>query len=120
MSKIVKTLIFLVIILFSITTLAFATDIDMNLENPNENPVDANTTSNAVDANSIDDTSDTNTMENPEEFQQDSISGTAAPSGVSSIAQENMSFSNILNILIITVGVILILLAIAILIRLKN
>lgn len=56
MSKIVKTLIFLVIILFSITTLAFATDIDMNLENPNENPVDANTTSNAVDANSIDDT----------------------------------------------------------------
>ena len=121
MSKIFKTLIFLFIIIFSISTLVFATDINMNLENPNENPVDANAIdSNSMDTNSIDNVSDTNTVENMDEFEQDTISGTAAPSGVSSIAQENMSFSNILNILVITVGVILILLAIAILIRLKG
>lgn len=71
---------------------------------------------------------DTNTIEtnnaennlNTEEPVTDDIGGTATPSNVSSIAQENMSFSNILNILIITVGIILILLAIAILIRLKS
>ena len=42
MSKFFKTLISLFIILSFTTTLAFATDINMNLENPNENIVDGN------------------------------------------------------------------------------
>ena len=36
MSKIFKTLVILFIILFSATTLVHATDINMNLENPNQ------------------------------------------------------------------------------------
>ena len=116
MSKFFKTLISLFIILSFTTTLAFATDINMNLENPNENIVDGN----SINANNINATANANTMENIDNFESDTISGTSAPSSVSSIAQENMSFSNILNILVITVGVILILLAIAILIRLRS
>lgn len=124
MSKIFKTLVILFIILFSATTLVHATDINMNLENPNQtntNLTDLNTTdTNSANAvNDIGDTTDTNTVAN-DNFGQDNIGGSVAPSGVSSIAQENMSFSNVLNILVITVGVILILLAIAILIRLRN
>ena len=125
MSKIFKTLVAFFIILFSTTTLVLATDINMNLSNQNDTVIDGNAVdSNSTDSNElINDTSSdvtnetTNTVDT---FQQDSLSGTVAPSSVSSIAQENMSFSNILNILIITVGVILILLAIAILIRLKG
>ena len=125
MSKIFKTLVVLFIILFSTTTLVLATDINMNLTNQNDTVIDGNAVdSNSTDSNElINDTSSdvtnetTNTVDT---FQQDSLSGTVAPSSVSSIAQENMSFSNILNILMITVGVILILLAIAILIRLKG
>ncbi len=125
MSKIFKTLVAFFIILFSTTTLVLATDINMNLSNQNDTVIDGNAVdSNSTDSNElINDTSSdvtnetTNTVDT---FQQDSLSGTVAPSSVSSIAQENMSFSNILNILMITVGVILILLAIAILIRLKG
>lgn len=126
MSKIFKTFIILFIIIFSTTTLVFATDINMNLESQSQtdsNSTDINSTDNA---NSIENTNTTDTnVENTndildENFQQDNIGGSVAPSGVSSIAQENMSFSNVLNILVITVGVILILLAIAILIRLKD
>ena len=125
MSKIFKTLVAFFIILFSTTTLVLATDINMNLSNQNDTVIDGNAVdSNSTDSNElINDTSSdvtnetTNTVDT---FQQDSLSGTVAPSSVSSIAQENMSFSNILNILMITVGVILILLAIAILIRLKS
>ena len=125
MSKIFKTLVSFFILIFSISTLVLATDINMNLSNQNDTVIDGNAVdSNSTDSNElINDTSSdvtnetTNTVDT---FQQDSLSGTVAPSSVSSIAQENMSFSNILNILMITVGVILILLAIAILIRLKG
>ena len=129
MSRIFKTLVILVIILFSVTTLVHATDINMNLENQNQTDTNSATDSNsvtdngnAVDSNTITDsnTVDTNDTLADDNFEQDNIGGSVAPSGVSSIAQENMSFSNVLNILVITVGVILILLAIAILIRLKN
>ena len=135
MSKIFKTLVILFIILFSATTLVHATDINMNLENPNQTDTNSTDLDTSTDnTNDIEDTSatDTNTNETTDtnaegtngslddNFEQDNIGGSVAPSGVSSIAQENMSFSNILNILIITVGVVLILLAIAILIRLKS
>lgn len=101
----------LLMMLFSITV--FASEIDMNLvsnETTEENV--------AVDINATVDNTATN--ETLPLSAADDIGGTAAPSGVSSIAQENMSFSNILNILLIAVGVILILLAIAILIRLRS
>lgn len=127
MLKISKKFIILVVlslILIGINTIVLATDINMNLpsddvttyENGTEtNNIDDNTTTNEIQNNNSDIT-DATDMSAP----QDDVGGTAAPSDVSSIAQENMSFSNILNILLITVGVILILLAIAILIRLKS
>ena len=114
MSKILKVIVLLLITLLFVNTVVMATDIDMNLGNDN-NGIDAN----AVDTNSVVDDS-TNANVTDVAGQSGDIGGTAAPSGVSSIAQENMSFSNILNIMVIAVGVILILFAIAILIWLKN
>ena len=118
----ILTIIFFVIFFFNTTVLA--TDINMNLPVEEESS-DTNTTdSNGSDTDVTDDSTangdESNVDETTESTMQDDIGGTAAPSEVSSIAQENMSFSNILNILVITVGVILILLAIAILIRLKG
>ena len=80
-----------------------------NLLNDTENSVNENET------NLVENTDSTDNIPS-----DDTIGGTAAPSDVSSIEQEDMSFSNILNILVITVGVVIILLAIAILIRLKS
>lgn len=79
----------------------YASDINMNLAS---NEVD----SNAVDENNIDDTNDP--------AAEDS---SVQPSSTGSVADEGLGFSNILSILLLTVGVILILLAIAIIIRLK-
>lgn len=123
-SKKAKILFFLFCVLIGINTIVLATDINMNL--PSD---DVSTYENGAEANNIDDNATTNEVQNDNSLitdatdmtqPQDDVGGTAAPSDVSSIAQENMSFSNILNILLITVGVILILLAIAILIRLKS
>lgn len=118
MSKILKILIMLFIILLMINTIVCATDINMNLSNESNNPADTNSIS---DSNIINDgTNSEQNSSNTLNSGTDNIGGAVAPSGVNSIAQENMSFSNILNILVITVGVILILLAVAILIRLKG
>lgn len=123
-SKKVKIIFILFIILIGINTIVLATDINMNL--PSD---DVTTYENGTGTNNIDDTTSTNEIQNDNSDiidatdmsePQDDVGGTAAPSDVSSIAQENMSFSNILNILLIAVGVILILLAIAILIRLRS
>ena len=112
MSKISKIFYITIIMIMFITTFSFATDINMNLI-PND--IDNSTVSGNDDLIG-NETQNTTTND----VATDDIGGIAAPSSVSSIAQENMSFSNILNILIITVGVVLILLAIAILVRLKS
>ncbi len=105
-----KIFIFFMIIMMLFSVTALAAEIDMNLvsDETGENTVNINA---ATDNSMANDTLPATTSGD--------IDGSAAPSGVSSIAQENMSFSNILNILVITVGVIIIFLAIAILIRLK-
>lgn len=134
MLKNFSIILFVLVLLLSISTVVLATDINMNLPVEEENLVseDGNLIGGDEPA-----TEDSNTIENIQDnlqystdgvqgatddtlAPQDDIGGDATPSSVSSIAQENMSFSNILNILIITVGVILILLAIAILVRLKS
>ena len=118
------------IIFFIFNTTALSTDINMNLPVDEDNSGEI-TNAESNEDNSVDSTNDGTTPEGEQNTNeitdltnegtlQNDIGGTAAPSGVSSIAQENMSFSNILNILVITGGVILILLAIAILIRLKG
>ena len=122
-AKKIKILFVLLMILLFINTIVFATDINMNLPAGDNDIVESDNNIN-TGINGTDNTeniqSDDSSYTNQTNTQfSDDIGGEAAPSSVSSIAQENMSFSNILNILLITVGVVLILLAIAILIRLK-
>lgn len=133
--KLISIILLVALLIFILNTCVKATDINMNL------PVESEENIVAEDGNLISGeepvAEGTNTTENTQaDLQnstdglqdatdttlapQDDIGGDATPSSVSSIAQENMSFSNILNILVITVGVILILLAIAILVRLKS
>ena len=116
MVKLSKISLIMLIILFLLGITVSATDINMNLTPDNTQAVTGNETNTGNQTTNTPTPNGTDTTISP----SDDIGGSVAPSGVSSIAQENMSFSNILNILIITVGVILILLAIAILIRLKN
>ena len=131
MLKNFSIILFVLVLLLSISTVVLATDINMNLPVEEENLVseDGNLIGGdeqaTEDSNIIGNTQDdlqysTDGVQGATDATQDDIGGDATPSSVSSIAQENMSFSNILNILIITVGVILILLAIAILVRLKS
>lgn len=112
MLKFSKIFILLIILMLLCSVTVFATEIDMNLQADTDEE-------NTVEINTTDDDTTTNDTLPASTSSDDDLSGSAAPSSVSSIAQENMSFSNILNILVITVGVIIILLAIAILIRLK-
>ena len=119
MTKIFKISIILFIALLLISTFSIATDINMNLT-AEENLLGENIVNDNSDETVPGDVDDETIPGDTADEITDALSGTAAPSAVNSIAQENMSFSNVLNILIITVGVILILLAIAILIRLKG
>lgn len=104
----------IILIMFSIFISfysVYASDINMNL-------VSNETNSNEIieDDNSIlvDDT--TNDVQTQLPTDTDSLT---PPSSVGTVAEEGLGLSNILSILLITVGVILILLAIAIIIRLK-
>lgn len=120
MLKTVKIIALLIVILISLNVTVFASEIDMNLpvDNSGDSTADINSVTTDSSNSSTTDESSANIISLPATTSGD-IGGSAAPSSVSSIAQENMSFSNILNILVITVGVIIILLGIAILIRLK-
>ena len=116
MSKSIKVL-SIVLIMFSFIVSfygVYATDINMNLPTVDQ---PSNITSLDNDQNieqSVEDivpsTVNVNTSSNTAEIQ---------PSNVSSIVEEGLGITSILSILLITVGVILILLAIAIIIRLK-
>ena len=113
MSKLIK-IFSIILIIFSILIsfygVVHATDINMNLtENVIENENIDETDENAiVDDNLVDDTQVTEYM------------STVIPaSAVTATVEEGLGLTNILSILLITVGVILILLAIAIIIRLK-
>lgn len=100
-----------VLIVFSIVFSfygVFASDINMNL-------VDNSIVSNTLDTNIQDENTTLPDIQTP----SDDLSGELSASGVNAVQEEGLSLSNILSILVITVGVILILLAIAIIIRLK-
>lgn len=77
------------------------------------NQVTDNTQNNTIDTNNIQDNTEPTTPDNPLDDMQ-----TLEPTTNDS-SNSGLSVTNIINILLITVGVILILLAIAIMIRLK-
>ena len=122
MTKKVLKILFIVLILFSFCiSHIYATDIDFNLQNneanTSEDPNNTEIPGNEVDENSIID----GNAEIPEEPIDSSTTGeTLNPAGISTAPESGLSVTNIINILLITVGVIIILLAIAIIIRLKN
>ena len=117
MKKSIKALAILFVILLFTLNISLATDINMNLEDTQS----TTTTSNVVDEdNLIEDTTD-----EANEIVDNGISTlTTTPSTtistLSSVPDETLSLTNILNILLIVVGVVLILLGIAILIRMHS
>ena len=123
-------IIFILFIIFSFcVSYIYATDIDLNLP-ANNTVADENTQNdetNTVDDNSVDTSeqdslpgddvssgSDTLPTSNILETQ------TMQPSAVTTVQNSGLGVTGIINILLITVGIVIILLAIAIIIRLKN
>lgn len=114
MTKIVKVLLIILMFGLFVVSFSYATDINMNLQ-PNNN-----STGYSSQENSIDDEDDyDNTLNNSVETDN-SIDQSTTVKSVSSVAEESFGLSQILNILLIVVGIVLILLAIAILIRLNS
>lgn len=115
MSKTLKIALVLFIILVSICSFSLATDIDMNITADDNNTTE-NITTNTVNNNTIEDEEDEiNNAITDTDNEYTTISSVKETS-----TDEGLSLSNVLNILLIVVGVVLILLAIAILIRLYS
>lgn len=107
MSKSIK-IFSIILIIFSLFISFYGvyatTDINMNLES--DEPI----------SNEITESNDVTNDETMSTTTQDTLT---PPTSVGAITEEGLTLSNILSILLITVGVVLILLAIAIIIRLK-
>ncbi|MFR0822970.1 MAG: hypothetical protein ACLU84_02135 [Clostridia bacterium] len=108
MSKLYKFIALFLVAFFTLfTTSCYATDINMNLTGENEQTPSSNT----VNTPSTNTNTSTNTVSDT----------TTTVGGVTSNPKdEGLTMGHILNILLIVVGVVLILLGIAILIRLKS
>lgn len=142
--KLFKILLILTLVLSFYITFSFATDINLNLpgtdptQTSNDQPInnpDANSEiNNSVDNNGVngdDTTNDTNIVDDNTQAPVDNPLGeggdvSTAPSDIQTVqpttttsSDSGLSATNIINILLITVGVILILLAIAIIIKLR-
>lgn len=123
MNKIILKIFLILLVAFvSLTTFVYATDINLDLpgtdsstdntDNSNNSEVSNNTeTANQENNNNVVD----NTLNN-----NNSESEVLQPTGISSAQETSLGISSIINIIFIAVGVIIILLAIAILIRLNG
>ena len=129
--KLIKILVVLTILLGFSISYVFATDINLNLPGTDKNQIEdnvADTDDNqnienptGDEQNVQDNITDQNNIDNEnsivDEDESSSIPEQLQPSEISSSSESGLSVTNIINILLITVGVILILLAIVI--RLK-
>ena len=120
MRKTFKIIIISLILVLAINTITSnAASINMNLEAENavtdENPEES---TNSTDTNTVSNT--TNTTSNTTSTDSNSGTDSATVTNLSSLPESELGLSNIINILLIAVGVILIFLAIAILIRLAH
>lgn len=134
---------FFIVLLFSIFCISYVHATNINLDLPGitseNNEETNNVTTNNIDnssseTNDLTENSNTNSLQNndinsDENTTYDNIlenepfdfsSETLITSGISSNTETGLGIENIINILLITVGIILILLAIAILIRLRG
>ena len=108
----------IIVALFATRCFAVVPGIDMNLTGDtatNNTDTASNSTTNST-SSALNNTANTNAQTTT--GTSSSSSGTV--SSISSLPESELGFTNILNILLITVGVILILLAIAILIKIKK
>lgn len=122
--KIMKLFLILALILGFCATYVFATDINLNLPGADINQAD-NTSNTNTDINQNienDQNNEDQNIQNDISNEDDNSSilpDQLQPSSINSGTESGLNTTNIINILLITVGVILILLAIAIIIRLK-
>ena len=128
MTQKVLKILFILFVLFSVcVNYIYATDINMNLPSndviddfSNVNPdngnsaTDGNSENQAVPENTVNDEVD-DVSANPS-----SSAETLSPAIISTDSEAGLSVTNIINILLITVGIVIILLAIAIIIRLNS
>lgn len=139
MSKL-KRVIVSVLVLLSCTSFVFASNINMNLASGNETIADNQTAQNSVNANSNNETSSitngttnttgnvnnsmTNYNSNSNSMYTNSSTNmeTAVQSvnNINDVGSSSLEIGQIINILLVAVGFILILLAIAILVRMKK
>ena len=113
MSKSIKFFPILLIafsLILSFYSVIYASNINMNLAS--ENSVSKNVTD-TVNNSLVDENITDDLVENV------SQAGVTTPSSVTATTEEGLGLSNVLSIILITVGVVLILLAVAIIIRLK-
>jgi len=115
-----KLIICILALLFLSYTVSYATsDIDMNILSnaiSNTNSNTTNTNSNTNTSNSIDDYETENSLDDEDETYTPS----ASISSTTYADSDELKIGDIINICLIVVGVLLVLLSIAILIRLKN
>lgn len=139
LQKVLKIVFILLILASFCISYVYATDINLNLPSTGNDPLSTNPTVNPDGSSTPDDTGTSNiqdllnNLEGNDSQEQNNLvdddpmsdigsSGTETiqPSGVSNAPESGLGITNIINILLITVGVILILLAIAIIIRVKG
>ncbi len=104
------------VIAFSLgISIIYASDINLTL--PDVNQTQGDTQDTQTEANQVD-----GNISNTDEssYINETLAESLTPSQVPSSSDSGLSITNIINILLITVGVIIILLAIAIIIRLKK
>ncbi len=133
MSKI-KIIIISVLVILSCTSFVFASSVNMNLANENatalnsdivsqENNINNNSVTNNISNNNANSTTNNPGLTNSSNYLADSSNISAnieSVKSVNDIGDSSMDIGQILNIFLIAVGVILIFLAIAILIRMKK
>lgn len=105
------------LILFCLILIGFSTvyavDIDMNIENDN---IQNNTINESIPRNDVSNSSTNNISNSP----SNTVTNAPAKTSTTTTSEDfHLSVSDIINIILISVGVVLILLGIAILIRLK-
>lgn len=119
MNKKIFKVIFILIIMFSFCTTCVlsSSDIDFNVQDPNN---DSQTGESNMQDDPLNNSQDQDNLANPDNnLDSTTEPETVQPSGISTSSESGLGVSGIINILLITVGVVLILLAIAIIIRLK-
>lgn len=123
--KILKILFILTLSVIMFTNFTYATDIDPTALNDNySNSITTNSINNSINSTNNSINNSVNSTNNSTTSTLKPV--TTNPSSVTSITSDNslpeanLGFTNILNIVLIVIGVLLILLAIAILVRLKK